>query len=401
MLNFEEARERILALAEPGGSERVNIAAAVGRVLAEDVVAPRSLPRAATSAMDGYALCAADVSGPAPFHFEVAGESRAGLPLASLRPGTACRIFTGALLPTGADCVVLQENVRRDGAQIEFEHGPRPGEHVRRTGEDLAQGNTVLSQGTRLTPFSPGLLAAVQRQEVLVGARPRVAILCTGDELFRPGTLSDAERDARHQIPESNGAAIAALISAVGGVPELLAPVGDDPVLIARALGSALDRCDVVFTIGGVSVGDHDRVHEGLALAGAAVDFWKVRIKPGKPLTVATRGRCRILGLPGNPVSAQVTFCLFGAPLLRRLQGDTKPLPVLRSAVLSAPLEQKPGRTGFYRVRVEGDRATPLRNQSSGSAVSLALADALAIVPAESSGLGAGERVDLLWLSDV
>jgi molybdopterin molybdotransferase len=126
-----------------------------------------------------------------------------------------------------------------------------------------------------------------------------------------------------------------------------------------------------------------------------------VRIKPGKPLTVATRGRCRVLGLPGNPVSAQVTFCLFGAPLLRRLQGDAKPLPVLRSAVLGAPLQQKPGRTGFYRVRVEGDRATPLRNQSSGSAIALALADALAIVPAESSGLGAGERVDLLWLSDV
>jgi molybdopterin molybdotransferase len=402
MLDFEEARRRILALAQPAGSERVAAAQAVGRTLAENIVARRALPSAATSAMDGYALRAADFHGASAFQCDVLGESRAGQPLANLAPGTACRIFTGALLPAGADCVVIQENVRRDGAHIEFDAPPRAGDHVRQRGEDLAEGAVVLERGRRLTPFGIGLLAAVERQDVLVGVRPRVAILCTGDELYRPGAgLPDSDEQLRHGIPESNGVALAALVAAVGGRPELLSPVGDDPALIADALGPALDRCDVVFTVGGVSVGDHDRVREALALTGAEVDFWKVSIKPGKPLTVATRGRCRVLGLPGNPVSAQVTFCLFGAPLLRRMQGDAAAVPAFRSATLAAPLQQKPGRTGFYRVRVEGDQAFPLGNQSSGSAVSLALADALAVVPAESSGLAAGERVQLLNLGDI
>jgi molybdopterin molybdotransferase len=400
MLDFEEARRRILALAKPTGSERVSRANAVGRILAEDLLARRPLPSAPTSAMDGYALHTDALQGAPPFVVELKGESRAGRPFATLEAGSACRIFTGALLPEGANAVVLQENVHREPSRIEFDFVPRAGDHVRPEGQDLMAGAIALANGTRLNAFSVGLLAALERSEVLVAARPRVAILCTGDELYRPDAAAD-DKARNGQIPESNGVAIAALVAAVGGHAELLAPANDDPQQIATALEPALKRCDVVFTIGGVSVGDHDCVQEGLALAGANVDFWKVAIKPGKPLTVARREQCTILGLPGNPVSAQVTFALFGAPLLRQMQGDTHAVPSFRSATLTAPLRQKPGRTGFYRVQVNGDQATPQLNQSSGSAFSLATADALAVVPADCSELAAGERVQLLWLSDL
>jgi molybdopterin molybdotransferase len=298
---------------------------------------------------------------------------------------------------------VLQENVESDAEYIRFNVVPTLGEHVRRQGQDLREGQIALAKGTRISAFSIGLLASLERQQVLVTARPRVAILCTGDELYaiglQPEHLESRESDAR--IPESNGIAIAALCRSVGAQVDLLPPVKDDPEAVRRALEPWFERSDVVFTIGGVSVGDHDRVREGLELASATVDFWKVRIKPGKPLLVARRGACIILGLPGNPVSSQVTFSLFGAPLLRAMQGDARPIPETSYAKLTHAIEQKPGRAGFYRVRLSGEYAEPLSNQSSGSSASVALADGLALVPAESAGMAAGESIRVLRLQDI
>jgi molybdopterin molybdotransferase len=402
MLDFEAARQRIVALATPLGVARVGLLEAVGRCLAEDVTAPRDQPRRDTSAMDGYAVATRSCEGVGPFRLRVRGESRAGSPLAALHEGAACRIFTGALLPSGADAVVLQENVERDAEYIRFSVAPKLGEHVRPQGQDLREGQIALAKGTRISAFSIGLLASLERQQVLVTARPRVAILCTGDELYATGLQPELQNSASEaRIPESNGVALAALCRSVGAEVDLLPPVKDDPEAVRKALEPWFERSDVVFTIGGVSVGDHDRVREGLELASATVDFWKVRIKPGKPLLVARRGACIILGLPGNPVSSQVTFSLFGAPLLRAMQGDARPIPETSCAKLTSAIEQKPGRAGFYRVRLSGEYAEPLSNQSSGSSASVALADGLALVPAESAGMAVGESIRVLRLQDI
>jgi molybdopterin molybdotransferase len=398
MLDFDEALRRVLAVARLLPSERVALPQAVGRVLHGDIIADRDLPATDTSAMDGYALSRASLPAAGPFRVEVRGESRAGHALLELQTGCACRIFTGARLPRGADGVVLQENVRRIDDWIEFEHRPRAFEHVRPQGQDLAKGALALQHGARLTPFSLGLLASLGLHEVPVGAAPRVAILCTGDELITPG--SDAEA-ARGAVLESNGPSLAALVRAVGAVPVLLPIVKDDLASLQGAIAPALQHSDVLLTVGGVSVGDRDLVKPALQAVGVEVEFWKVRIKPGKPLVLGNHPRAIVLGLPGNPVSAQVTFCLFAAPLLRHMQGDRSPVPALQSATLTRALTQSAGRLGLYRARLSGDTVTPLDNQSSGSAVSLAQADALIFVPPETEQLPAGERVQLLRLSDI
>ncbi len=393
MLDFEEARRRILQQTPRLASERVPLSEACGRVLARDVTAPRGLPEADTSAMDGYALSSADLPAGQPKRVAVSGESRAGAALDRLSPGTACRIFTGALLPQGADCVILQEDVTRDGEHIEFAEIPDAGQHVRAAGSDLAAGAIALGRGVRLDGYGVGVVAAMDVAEVEVSRRPQVSIICTGDELRAPGSPHRLGT-----IPESNGAALAALVRAAGAVAEVAPLVGDDPERTREEIAGVLGTADVLLTVGGVSVGDHDVVRDALVAAGASIEFWKVRIKPGKPLVFARCGKTLVLGLPGNPVSAQLTFSLFGLPLLRTLQGQRDVLPKASWGVLDAPLKQRPGRLGFHRVRVDGERVLALSNQSSGSTLSLADADALAIVPADSEGLPAGARVELLPL---
>lgn len=395
MLEFEQARAAILGRARLLGTETVPIQAAIGRVLQEDVLAPRPQPDADTSAMDGYAVNVGSLLGNGPWQLEVGDESRAGEPFEVLTPGTACRIFTGALLPSGADAVILQEDVTRTGQVIAFPERPRAGQNVRPQGSEIEAGAVALPRGQRLDAFALGLLASLDRTRVRVARSPRVSILCSGSELRDPGS-----RHWRGSIPESNGVALAALVAAAGGTLQTVRRVPDELDATREALSALFEDSDVVLTVGGVSVGDHDVMRRALATAGAEVEFWKVRIKPGKPLVFARRGECLVLGLPGNPVSAQLTCLLFAVPLLRALQGDRRALPSLGSGVLGAPLQQKPGRMVFHRVRVEGDRVWPLADQSSGSTASLAHADALAIVAAESSGLDAGERVSLLRLSD-
>ena len=393
MLDFDEALRRVLADVHPLGTERVSLGDAQGRVLAETLTAATPMPAFDYSAMDGYAITLKDFTGDGPWSLPVRGESQTGHPAPTLESGAACRIFTGAVLPAGADAVVMQEDVERDGDTARFSERPATGQHVRRAGEDIERGAEALVRGTRLGPGQLGLAAALDRGELLVVRRPHVGIVCTGDELRAPGS---APRPG--SIPESNGVALSAMVRAAGGIPHLAPLTRDDREATERALEQALRGNDVLLTVGGVSVGEHDLVRPALEAAGATLDFWKVAIKPGKPLVHGSVGKTRVLGLPGNPVSAQVTFALFGMPLLRALSGDQRVVPTTVLAALTRPLKQKPGRRGYYRAQLENGRVTPFDNQASGAPTSMAWANALAIVPADSTGFDAGASVDVLPL---
>lgn len=396
MLSFEEARERILGTVGPSSRERVALDAALGRVLAEALTATAPMPAFDYSAMDGYAVESARFEGSGPWTLPVVGESRTGSPAPELVSGTACRIFTGAALPAGADAVVMQEDVEREGELARFRGRPTRGSHVRRRGEDLDVGAVGLRAGARLGPAQIGLAAAMDVAEVAVFRRPRVSILCTGDELRAPGSPA-----IPGTIPESNGHALRAAVAALGAEPHLMPYAKDEPELTLAAVNDALVGADLLLTVGGVSVGEHDLVRPALEAAGAKLDFWKVKIRPGKPLVFGARGATRILGLPGNPVSAQVTFALFGAPLVRKLSGDARPLPNLARARLTTAVRHTPGRMSFLRATLEGDSVTPLANQASGAPASLAWADCLLLVPADSEGYAAGEDVSVLSLREV
>lgn len=400
MLTFDEARARMAREAASSSSERVPLWLADGRVLAEDVHAREPIPAWNYSAMDGYAVRTEDLSTGAPTGLPVRGESRTGAAPASLDRGACMRIYTGAVLPDGADAVVMQEDVVRDGEIATFRERPASFAHVRRRGEDLEASAVALTRGTRLGPAHVGLLAMLDRGEVLVGRQPEVVILATGDELRPPGS---APRPA--SIPESNGVALAAMAHRAGARVRVCPVVGDDPTATRDAVEQALRGADLLLTIGGVSVGDHDVVRPALEAAGVTIDFWKVSIKPGKPLAVGRRGDTWVLGLPGNPVSALVTFALFGVPLVRSLAGDAAPLPLAVPAALGRAVHRKPGRTEFLRARlvVDGSRlvAVPVDKQASGALVGLAAADVLIIVPLDVSDLEEGATVSVLRLSDL
>lgn len=399
MLEFHEARRRLLALAAPLGTERVDLRHACGRVLAEPMTSSVDMPGFDNSAMDGYALRFADLPpGVVGHSLPVVGESRAGLAGPPLRAGTVQRIFTGAPMPEGADTVVIQENVERAGNAVELRFDVAPGANVRLKGEDVARGEEVLPRGLRLGPYHLSLLASLDRTTLTVTRRPTVAILCTGDELRLAGV--PLEDPARGMLPESNSVALAAIAEAAGARVTVL-PIGVDRVeALTPLLRDALRTSDVVVTVGGVSVGDYDVVHTALAAVGVETDFWKVKIRPGKPLAVGRWQHALTLGLPGNPVSAQVTATLFLLPLLRTLQGDTRAVPRFVKRTLTKDLSQSPGRRGFFRCVVDGDEATLHPRQGSGSVISMAHANALVTLHEDSTGAKAGDAVDTLLFSD-
>jgi molybdopterin molybdotransferase len=395
MLAFEEARTQLVGLAPAAVVENVRLEAARGRVLAADVLAPEAQPNHDNSAMDGYALNTRDLPSESPFSLPVFGESRAGCALPELRPQHACRIFTGAHVPAGADAVLLQENAERVGEVVVFSHRPRPFEHIRRRGEDLVAGAVALSAGTRIGPFHLGLCAALELTQLTVSKKPRVAILCTGDELRRPGAPVTPD-----SLPESNSIALQALLEQAGADVWITPVVPDRLVATEDAIRQALAHADLVLTVGGVSVGVHDYVKAAIANLGATLDFWKVKIKPGKPLAVAKLGNQLIIGLPGNPVSAQVTCILFVLPLIRKMQGQTRLFAPFRPATLLTPLRQKPGRTGFFRAQWSEQGVTPLQRDSSGSVTSMSDADALVMADADIAEFAAGSVMPTLSLYD-
>jgi molybdopterin molybdotransferase len=402
MLSFETARERVLTDVPSLGRDRVALCDAFGRVLARAVHARGPFPPLSASAMDGYALATASFHGEGPLTLKVVGESRMGTEPSSLATDTACRIFTGAPLPIGADAVVMQEEVTREGEHATFLRAPEVGANVRRAGEDLKEGDLALEPGTRLGAFQLALAASLDHPELVVSTRPRVTIVCTGDELRAPG-----EPVRPGTIAECNAIGLSALAEQAGALVRVAPLVGDDLAATEASIAEGLLGSDLLVTVGGASVGDHDLVRPALERAGAMLEFWKVAIKPGKPVAVGRGGpggRARILCLPGNPASAMVTFTLFGLPLLRAMQQDKNPLPLTLSARLTAGFTRKPGRLEFLRARLgmkDGSlTVSPLVNQASGAVTSLAWADALAIVPADAAALAEGATVAVMRVSD-
>lgn len=397
MISFDEALGHLLSVAHVLPAERVPLEAASGRVLAEDLIARAPLPRFDHSAMDGYAIAAAGLPADGPFDLPVRGESAAGSADNALEPGTAKRIFTGAPMPRGADAVIMQENVQRDGDRIRFEKRPRVLENVRTRGFDMAEGAVAIARGTRLRPGHVALAAALDRPTLLVSRAPVVSIVGTGNELRAPG-----DPDRSGSIPESNGYFVAAAARAVGAVVRIGATIPDEMDRATSALEAALAGADVLVTIGGVSVGDHDIVRDALTRVGVALQFHKVAMKPGKPMTFGTRGRSVVLGLPGNPASASLTFTLFGLPLLRALQGDAVAVPAAEAIPIEGRIAHKPGRREFARVRLatrEGRAvAVVCANQSSGSVPSFAEADALVVVHEDLGDVESGALLPLVRL---
>jgi molybdopterin molybdotransferase len=406
MLRFEEALARILALGAPTlPSELVALEDADGRVLGEDLLASTDLPAFDYSSMDGYAVRLRDLDGAPPFRLAVRGESRTGAVPDALAPSAAMRIFTGAAIPVGADAVVMQENVARDGDVAVIAARPRGGQNIRRRGEDLAANAVAIPKGTRLRPTHLALAGAVDRAEVPVAKRPVVTILATGDELRRPGT--DAVPGT---IPESITVALRGMARRAGARTRAQPYVRDDRAATERAFAAALEESDVLVTIGGVSVGEHDLVRPALEAVGVELDFWRVALKPGKPLAIGRLARSGrrdaiVVGLPGNPASAMVTFAVFGIALLRAMQGDAKPFPAFARARMTRAHAHDPGRLELARAVVsqaeQGFSVTTLGNQASGASTTMAQADALVCIPENATGVGAGDEVDVLLMSDL
>lgn len=398
MISLEEARERVrVAVSGPLGVERVSLDEAAGRVLAEPVVSGVDLPAFDASAMDGYALATAELGAP-PFALALEGESRAGLGAGGAhRAGGAVRIFTGAPLPAWADAVVPQERVIASDGLVSFDGAPGAGAHVRRRGEDLARGSLALEPGLRLGPAHVPLLAALGFEFVSVARRPRVVLLAVGDELRESGARGGAA-----SVVDSNGPMLAALARQAGGEVRR-ARVGDDPAAIRAALRDAFASADLVISSGGVSVGAYDYMRGAYADEGVTFAFESVALKPGRPVAFGRRGAQPVLGLPGNPAAAFVTFALFGMPLLRALQGDRHPAPAFVPARLARDTKAPVDRVELARARLRADASAPLvelveagAGRSAAGLAGLAAADALAWLRSPDGRLAAGSVVPVL-----
>jgi molybdopterin molybdotransferase len=396
MLTPDTALERILASvsrrAAVPGAQRVALRDSSWRTLAEDLLTAEDVPPFDVSSMDGYALRAADAAVPGA-RLPVAFEAFAGPRQArSLPRGACCRIFTGAVLPEGADAVEQQEVVRRAGATARFGRAVPVGQFVRPRGSDLRAGQIALPAGTVLDPPAMALAAKLGRVALRVRRRPRAVILPTGDELVPPG-----RRPRPGQIRESNGLALAAAVREAGGEPRLLPPARDRAESLARALRAARGA-DLLLTVGGVSVGERDLVRGALARAGARLDFWRVAIRPGKPFTFGLWEGMPVFGLPGNPASALVTFEVFVRPALRALQGLPGDGRLHAWVRLDRDHEKPRDLTVFVRARIgplpRGPGlpwAEPLRTQKSGDLSSLLGADALVVLPAGKARFRRGQ----------
>jgi molybdopterin molybdotransferase len=404
-LTAYEAQRLILEATSGLGSESVVFAEALSRVLAEPVVADRDLPPADNSAMDGYAVRAADLAGAAsdrPGRLRVVFEVAAGAAATrALGAGEAARILTGAPIPPGADSVVRQEDVAREGESVLVRVAPRLRENVRERGEDVRCGERVLEPGSVIGPAEVGMLASLGRSVVAVRQRPRVAIVSGGDELVEPG--GDVGGGG---IVASNSYSIAAQCREIGAIPRYLGIARDDPSDLERHFRAGL-RDDVLVSSAGVSVGDRDYVRPVLEKLGCTLVFWGVKIKPGYPLCFGrfTAGDGPLVfGLPGNPVSAMITFELFVRPALLKLAGQRAWFRPLVRATLGERLQKTPGRMHFVRVALErrGDQviARSTGTQSSGALRSMTLAGGLLIFPAEETVLNPGDSANVQVLDE-
>ncbi len=390
-LTLEEALARLRAALTPVAAvEWLAVRSALGRVLARDVASELDAPAAANSAMDGYAIRAADRDAGV---LARVGSAFAGHPhTGSVGPGECVRIMTGGVVPDGADTVVMQENCRADGDRVHVERWPRPGENVRAAGEDLRRGDVVLPPGYRLRAAGLGVAASLGRAELPVYRRLRAAFFSTGDELQSVGSVLEPG-----QVYDSNRYTLYGMLTRLGAEVVDLGVVPDDPGRIRQALLDAADKADVVITSGGVSVGDADHVTHVLAEVGE-VGFWTVAIKPGRPLAFGHIGDAAFFGLPGNPVSAVVTFAQIVAPAMRHLAGEPPAAPLRVTARTATALRKKPGRVEFQRGRLSraedgGLEVTSVGAQGSGILSSLSSADCFIVLPLEGGRVEAGEWV--------
>jgi len=396
-LTVAEALARVLDGATPLETETVDVAEAQGRTLAAALAARLTQPPFDASAMDGYAVRAGDVAR-LPARLAVIGEAAAGHPFAgSVGAGEAVRIFTGAPVPQGADAVVIQENTRRDGTVVVVAEGTPESGHVRRRGFDFAAGDALLTAGRRLGPRELSLAAAMGHGEIAVRRAPRVAVLATGDELVLPG-----ETPGPGQIVCSNHLGVAALCRQAGAVVRFLGFARDTTESLDHHIAAAADA-DVLVTIGGASVGDHDLVGPVLRSRGMALDFWNIAMRPGKPLMFGKLGTQRVLGLPGNPVSSLVCARVFVVPLIASLLGHPSTAETLETVPAGAAIERNGSRQHYMRATVrpgpDGRQAAhPARSQDSSLLSPLAESNAFIVRPIDAPAVAAGGDVQILRL---
>jgi molybdopterin molybdotransferase len=399
MISVEEARERILADLRPTSAEIVALANAWGRVTAAPLTARLTQPPADVSAMDGYALRATD--GALGAVLRMIGSAPAGHPFeGAVGPGEIVRLFTGSVVPAGADAILLQEDATATDTEVRVNEAVIAGRHIRRAGQDFAAGDAVVPAGRRLTARDIGLASAANHPWITVHRRPRVAILATGDEIAMPG-----EPIPPGGIVSSNSHALAALVRATGGEPVVL-PVAADTREAVAAVADAVHGMDLLVTTGGASVGEHDLVIESLKTRGLKLDFWQIAMRPGKPLLFGTLGPVPVLGLPGNPVSALVCSILFLLPALSRLGGLPAAPPPTTPAIAGAALRANDHRADHLRATISLDSrgrfvATPFPVQDSAMLRRLALADALILRAPHAPALAEGGEVEVVRLDSL
>ncbi|MGE0774535.1 MAG: gephyrin-like molybdotransferase Glp [Sphingomonadaceae bacterium] len=389
LLPVGEAQRRLIGLVQPLPLETVPLLDAQGRWLAEPVFAKRTQPFADLSAMDGYAIRFSELPGP----WTVVAESKAGSSLgAPLDVGQAARIFTGAPIPPGADTILIQEEAAREGDTLLLNgEGPgRAGRHIRPRAMDFLKGDLLVAAGEQLNAAHIALAAAGGHARVAVRRRARIAIISTGDELIPVG-----EMGADHQLPSSNAPMLAALLGGRDAVVEEIGIAPDRLDVIAGMIKRASDA-DIIITTGGVSVGDHDLVKPAFEAAGATLDFWKVAMRPGKPLMAGTLGRSIVLGLPGNPLSAFVTASVFARPLIAALGGAAKPFAPTRRARLGRMIPPNGGRDHYMRGIWGEDGVVALDGQDSAALTNLTQAQLFIIRHANAPMAAAGDLVDII-----
>jgi len=399
MISVDEARDRILNDLRPTPAEVVALSNAWNRVTAAPIVARLTQPPSDVSAMDGYALRAVD--GGLNAALTLIGAAPAGHPFAgTVGPGQIVRLFTGSVVPAGADAILLQEDATRVGDTVRVNEAVAVGRHIRRAGQDFAAGDAVVAAGRKLTARDVGLAAAANHPWLNVHRRPRVGILATGDEIAMPG-----EPIPTGGIVSSNSHALAALVRAAGGEPIVL-PIAADTKDAVAAVADAVLGLDLLVTTGGASVGDHDLVIAGLQTRGLEVDFWQIAMRPGKPLLFGKMGALPVLGLPGNPVSAMVCSILFLLPALARLSGLPAAPPPTSTAILGVPVRENDRRADHLRATVEIDSqgrtvVAPFAVQDSAMLRRLALADALVLRPPHAPALPAGAEISIIRLDSL
>jgi len=399
MLTVAEARTRIVQAFAPLPAEQVSLANALGRVLAEPVHARLTQPPFAVSAMDGYAVRAADVA-KVPVTLKLVGYAPAGSAYGSpIKAGEAVRIFTGAPLPDGADAIVIQENTQASDDSVLVKEAAPAGRYVRAAGLDFRRGDLGVAAGKKLGARDIGLAAAMNHPWLQVRRRPRVAILATGDEIVMPG-----EPVGPHQIVSSNGLALAAFFRAAGAEPIDLGIAADNRAALQR-LAAGAAGADLLVTTGGASVGDHDLVQAALGDQGMAVDFWKIAMRPGKPLMFGNIGTTKVIGLPGNPVSTLVCALVFIRPALRAMLGQAAAVSDEEDAIAGSDLAENDNREDYLRSRLARDGegrlvATPFGKQDSSMQFLLQQSDCLLIRPVRAGALPKGSPVRILRLDD-